>query len=76
MSADSHTLCPKCDELELQGLVGVVDSESGSVRENRDYYWERDVNGVLTLVFRYRADCWECGWCYEAELRQPIPAPE
>jgi hypothetical protein len=89
MSADSHTVCPRChpDMLDYTGpsqypLVpkGVVDhlaEEIGyerSVRENIDYYLQAK-DRKLVLVFEYRADCWDCGWHFEALLEQLIPTP-
>lgn len=87
MSADSHTVCPKChpDVLDYTGpeqypLVpeGVIDhcaEEHGydrSVRENMDYYLLAK-DKQLMVVFNYRADCWTCGWHYDTVLQGPIP---
>lgn len=86
MSADSHTVCPKChpDVVDYTGptlypLVppGVISHAAEerdydrSVRENIDYYLQaRDHK--LVLVFEYRADCWTCGWHFDTVLDEPV----
>lgn len=81
MSADSHTVCPKCHP----DLVGWCSSaypgnpatdhaaeELGydrSVRENVEYY----LKGGTHLVFSYDASCWDCGWHWGFEHEEPIP---
>lgn len=84
MSADSHSVCPKCHPEERE-KVGVWQNftdgdESSAVRENYETYWVsrqvepiRDPGGLgLFLVHEYRADCWDCGWHFEHTLEAPI----
>lgn len=86
MSADSHTVCPKCHP-DLIGYVGkpnwdgtpnhTIDNaaeELGydrSVRENIEYYLHAE-DGKVKLVFDYRADCWTCGWHFQTLHEEPV----
>lgn len=87
MSADSHTVCPKChpEVLDYTGPTGmpfatpgVIDhlaEERGfdrSVRENIDYYIQAK-DGGLDLVFTYSAVCWDCSWHFETTFTERIP---
>lgn len=70
MSADSHTVCPKCSPEALQTDGPLY--PSGPVRENYQTYINV-TDGLLVLHHEYRADCWDCGWHFETELTAPIP---
>lgn len=90
MSADSHTVCPRCNPEVLKytgkpnaayplvtkdGLLDWAAEEQGydrDVRENIDYGLCNS-DGKLVLYFEYRADCWTCGWHFEAKLEEPVP---
>lgn len=89
MSADSHTVCPKCHP-EILECVGILDNiahekrfedvlDMGSVRENVEYYTVNQQIGVgpdaplsPQLVFKYRADCWTCGWHFDVVTYSPL----
>jgi len=77
MSADSRTVCPKCDP-DIINYIGVLDNIAEerefdrSVRENIDYYLQGR-GRKLVLVFEYRADCWICGWHFDIRHEDPIP---
>lgn len=74
MSADGHTVCPKChpDLVTYDGHGGVIDhaaEELGygrDVRENYEFFL-RTTDGQVGLAVVYRADCWECGWHWELD---------
>lgn len=74
MSADSHTPCPKChpDLVGKPGVTPALGEELGygnDVRENVEYYM---LDGTH-IVFKYSANCWECGWGFEYEHKEQIP---
>jgi hypothetical protein len=83
MSADSHSVCPKChpEDLNKVGVWQNFDSSgTGDVRENYETYWRsrqvepiRDPGGLgLFLVAEYSADCWTCGWHFEITTETPL----
>lgn len=85
MSADSHTVCPRChpDLVTFQrphgswGDPGVIDHAAEdlgydrSVRENIEYYLLAK-DHKLVLVFDYRADCWTCNWHFDTVHESPV----
>lgn len=82
MSADGHTVCPKChpDLLTYTDHNGVIDCSAEDlgyerdVRENYEFSFKAD-DGQIVLVVDYRADCWECGWHYELQTSDfPVTA--
>lgn len=83
MSADSHTVCPKCHPwlLDYRNNNGVIDhaaEEFGiarDVRENIEYYIEANEHGLF-LIFLYRADCWECSWHFEHKFSKKMDLGE
>lgn len=82
MSADSHSVCPKChpEDLDKAGIWQNFADGGGDVRENYETYWVnkqvdpiRDPSALgLFLVHKYRADCRTCGWHYDHEFETPI----
>lgn len=85
MSADSHSVCPKChpEDLTKVGIWQNFGDGDGDVRENYQTYWRsRQVDPIkdphelgLFLVYDYRADCWTCGWHFEHEFEIPLLGP-
>lgn len=81
MSADAHTVCPKCHpdlaewrSTEFPGNPSIdhASEELGydrDVRENYEYYM---TNQPLAIVAKYSADCWTCGWHFEFEHEEVI----
>lgn len=70
MSADSHTVCPKChpEVLERVGVMPTIGEELGlpeDVREYYEYYMQNLIPEGPRLVCEYSADCWTCGWHFE-----------
>lgn len=83
MSADSHSVCPKChpEDLNKVGVWQNFDSSgTDDVRENYETYWRsRQVDPEnapdklgLFLVHSYRADCWTCDFTFTHEFETPI----
>lgn len=83
MSADGHSVCPQChpeDRTKVGVWQSIDTSGTSDVRENYETYWQnRQVDpGTdpaelgLFLVYEYRADCWTCGWHFEATFETPL----
>lgn len=74
MSADSHSVCPKCHP-DLIGRPGVTDNFADDlgyyrgVRENYEYY----ILDGDKLVSEYSANCWDCDFTFEVKHVDQIP---
>lgn len=84
MSADDHSVCPKCHPEGLN-KVGVWQASTNAdgpsdVRENYQTYWQvkqvdpaNDLDKLgLFLVYSYRATCWTCDFTFTHEFETPI----
>lgn len=90
MSADSHTVCPKCHpdlanyqrEAKAWGNPGIIDHAAEdlgydrSIRENYEFYIKATPGQPLTLVSEYSANCWDCGFTFTITHEDPIPGLE